>query len=327
MESIELKVDVSAAVALPGPLHIAASVFLPEAAKITSPPVAIFAFPGGGYSRGYFDIHPPGHRGYSQAEHHLERGIIFVAADHLGVGASSIPDLAALSIEMLAAANDAAIRQVSEQLAAGSLTPGFPALPNLVRIAIGQSMGGCITIVMQGRLGTCDAIACLGFSAIHTVLPQRTEAARQQGIAANRLFRNHDLRERAAARGGVRDFDFVFPFHWEDVPQDILDADMKGGYPVRKTAPPWGSMTMPACARLMLSPGYIAQEAAAIEVPVLIAAGERDVVPDPRAEPGAFKSSKDVSVYVVPGMAHMHNFATTRKLLWDRIADWSVMVT
>jgi len=326
MKSIELKVDISAAVALPGPLHIAASVFLPDAAKLTSPPVAIFAFPGGGYSRGYFDVHPPGHRGYSQAEHHLDRGIIFVAADHLGVGASSIPDLAALSIEMLAAANDAAIRQISAQLAAGSLSPGFPALPNLVRIAIGQSMGGCITIVMQGRMGTCDAIACLGFSAIHTVLPQRTEAARQQGIAANKFFRNHNLREVAAARGGVHGFDFVYPFHWEDVPQDILDADMKGGYPVRKTAPPWGSMTMPACARLMLSPGYVAQEAAAIEVPVLIAAGERDVVPDPRAEPGAFKSSKDVSVYVVPGMAHMHNFATTRKLLWDRIADWSVMV-
>lgn len=83
---------------------------------------------------------------------------------------------------------------------------------------------------------------------------------------------------------------------------------------------------MPACARLMLSPGYVAQEAAAIDVPVLIAAGERDVVPDPHAEPAAFKSSKDISVYVVPGMAHMHNFTTTRKLLWDRIADWSVMV-
>ncbi|HEV3110155.1 MAG TPA: hypothetical protein VGY99_06650 [Candidatus Binataceae bacterium] len=326
MESIELKVDISAAVALPGPLHIAASVFLPDAAKLTSPPMAIFAFPGGGYSKGYFDVHPPGHRGYSQAEHHLERGLIFVAADHLGVGASSIPDLTSLSIEMLAAANDAAIRQISAQLAAGSLSPGFPAMPNLSTVAIGQSMGGCITMVMQGRLKTCDAVAVLGFSAIHTVLPQRTEAARQEGIAANRLFRNHDLRARAAARGGVREFDFVYPFHWEDVPQDILDADMKGGYPARKTAPPWGSLTMPACARLMLSPGYVAQEAAAIEVPVLIAAGERDVVPDPRAEPGAFMSSNDVSVYVVPGMAHMHNFATTRKQLWDRIADWSVMV-
>jgi pimeloyl-ACP methyl ester carboxylesterase len=326
MEPIELKVDVSAAVPLPGPLHIAASVFLPEPAKLTSPPIAIFAFPGGGYSKGYFDLHPPNHRGYSQAEHHLERGIVFVAADHLGVGASSIPDLAALSIEMLAGANDAAIRQICAQLAAGSLSRGFPALTNLARIAIGQSMGGCITIVMQGRLRTCDAIACLGFSAIHTVLPQRTEAARQQGIAANKFFRNQELCELALGGRSV-EVDFVYPFHWEDVPQDILDADMKGGYPVRKTAPPWGSVTMPACARLMLSPGYVAQEAAVIDVPVLIAAGERDVIPDPHAEPSAFKSSKDVSVCVVPDMAHMHNFASTRKLLWDRIANWSVMVT
>jgi len=59
---------------------------------------------------------------------------------------------------------------------------------------------------------------------------------------------------------------------------------------------------------------------------VLIAAGERDVVSDPHAEPAAFRSSKDVSVYVVPNMAHMHNFASTRTLLWDRIADWSLMV-
>ena len=83
---------------------------------------------------------------------------------------------------------------------------------------------------------------------------------------------------------------------------------------------------MPVCARLMMTPRYVAQEAAAIDVPVLIAAGERDVVPDPHAEPGAFESSPDVSLYVVPGMAHMHNFATTRRLLWDRIADWSLMV-
>jgi len=82
---------------------------------------------------------------------------------------------------------------------------------------------------------------------------------------------------------------------------------------------------MPVCARLMMTPRYVAQEAAAIDVPVLIAAGERDVVPDPHAEPGAFESSPDVSLYVVPGMAHMHNFATTRRLLCDRIAAWSLM--
>jgi pimeloyl-ACP methyl ester carboxylesterase len=326
MKSIELQVDVSASVPLPGPLHIAASAFLPDPAKVTAPPVAMFAFPGGGYTRGYFDINVPGHDGYSEAEHHTERGIIFIAADHLGVGDSSIPDLAAISLEMLGAANDAAVRKICSQLAEGSLSPDFPAQRNLVRIGIGQSMGGCITIAMQGRLRTYDAIAPLGFSAIHTVLPQRTQAARRRGMATYTLFRNHDLRELAAAPGDTAHIDFVYPFHWEDVPKDILDADMKGGYPIRQSAPSWGSVTMPVCARLMMTPRYVAQEAAAIDVPVLIGAGERDVVPDPHAEPGAFESSPDVSLYVVPGMAHMHNFATTRRLLWDRIADWSIMV-
>jgi len=326
MKSIELKVDVSASVPLPGPLHIAASIFLPDPAKVTAPPIAMFGFPGGGYSRGYFDINVRGHEDYSEAEHHVERGIIFIAADHLGVGDSSIPDLAAVSLEMLAAANDAAVRMICSQLAQGSLSPSFPAQPNLVRIGIGQSMGGCITIAMQGRLRTYDAIATLGFSAIHTVLPQQTQAARRQGIATYPLFRNSDLRELAVAPAEVGRIDFLYPFHWEDVPKDILDADMKGGYPIRQTAPPWGSVTMPVCARLMMTPRYVAQEAAAIDVPVLIAAGERDVVPDPHAEPGAFESSPDVSLYVVPGMAHMHNFATTRRLLWDRIAAWSLMV-
>src|SRR5260370_35059420 len=106
MKSIELKVDVSASVPLPGPLYIAASVFLPDPAKVTAPPIAMFAFPGGGYTRGDFDINIRGHEGYSEAGHHVERGIIFIAADHLGDGDSSIPELAALILEMLASAND-----------------------------------------------------------------------------------------------------------------------------------------------------------------------------------------------------------------------------
>jgi hypothetical protein len=27
-------------------------------------------------------------------------------------------------------------------------------------------------------------------------------------------------------------------------------------------------------------------------------------------------------VFVVPRMAHMHNFASTRRLLWERSMDW-----
>jgi hypothetical protein len=77
---------------------------------------------------------------------------------------------------------------------------------------------------------------------------------------------------------------------------------------------------------MMMTPGIVKVEAAAVAVPVLIAMGERDVCPDPHDEPSAYRSSRDVSLFVVPRMAHMHNFAGTRHLLWKRIESWALQV-
>ena len=96
---------------------------------------------------------------------------------------------------------------------------------------------------------------------------------------------------------------------------------MGGGYPIRSTAPYFGSATIPVCAVAMNSPGYFTPEASMIDVPVFIGVGERDVSPNPWIEPSAYWNSKDVSLYVVPHMAHMHNFASTRQLLWQRSAN------
>jgi pimeloyl-ACP methyl ester carboxylesterase len=76
----------------------------------------------------------------------------------------------------------------------------------------------------------------------------------------------------------------------------------------------------------MLTEGVVARYATAIDAPVLCAMGERDVVADPHAEPAAYRASSDVSLYVVPRMGHNHNLATTRHLLWDRVAAWGRMV-
>jgi pimeloyl-ACP methyl ester carboxylesterase len=72
----------------------------------------------------------------------------------------------------------------------------------------------------------------------------------------------------------------------------------------------------------MASRGIVAAEAAAIDVPVLLAIGERDIVPDLHAEAAAFRQSWDISLYRQRGMAHMHNFAGTRTRFWERIAAW-----
>jgi pimeloyl-ACP methyl ester carboxylesterase len=282
----------------------------------------IHASPGGGYSRGYYDMHFPGHQGYSQAAHHVAAGHILVAYDHLGVGESDLSELSRLTIEDIADADHAALTVVRRSLADGGLLPGYPALPEAVHIGIGQSMGGGVTVIMQARHRSFDAIAVLGYSAVHTVLPQRTDAARDQAKVQYRFGRGDDPATLSVAATSAGVADFVYPFHWEDVPADILDADMRGGYPIRHATPSFGSLTIPNCVVAMMGPGFVAADAAAVAVPVFLGFGERDVSTDMRAEPAAFVASPDITLCIVPRMAHMHNFASTRALLWDRLSHW-----
>jgi pimeloyl-ACP methyl ester carboxylesterase len=325
MRRLELQIDVSgAAGAVSGPLALAASVFAPDAGHIADPPIAVFAVPGGGYSRGYFDLMFAGHTGYSQAEHHVARGLLVIAIDPLGVGSSSTRVLEKISFTSLASTYHRAVEQILARLREGSLMPALPPLPSIMRIGIGQSMGGCISILTQAAHRTFDAIAPLGFSALHTMLPQRTEAAREQAAAV--FVSDAVLNAETIARTSTQVTDFLYPFHWEDVPADIVGADMAGGYPLRKQVPPFGSATIPTCAVLMMAPGAVKAEAAAVEVPVFVGVGERDVCPDPHAEPTAYRASRDVSLFIVPCMAHMHNFAGTRHKLWERLLQWAVMI-
>jgi pimeloyl-ACP methyl ester carboxylesterase len=318
------KVELRVATGSGGSRTIAMTAYLPEPRAASG--CVIFASPGGGYGRGYYDMHFPGHDGYSQAAHHAEKGHVLVAYDHLGVGESSVEDLASLTIEDIAAHNHEAVTQVSQHIRKGSLCREFPALPRAAMIGIGQSMGGGVSIIMQGRHRSFDAIGVLGYSAIHTVLPQRTQAEVEQGAAMYDYGRDTDTRTLSVERSSVGVSDFVYPFHWEDVAPDILETDMSGGYPIRRTAPPFGSLTIPNCVVAMMSPGFVAIEAAMIDVPVFLGFGERDTSPDVRGEVAAFPNARDISLFIAPRMAHMHNFASSRRLLWDRLSDWSGMV-
>jgi pimeloyl-ACP methyl ester carboxylesterase len=116
----------------------------------------------------------------------------------------------------------------------------------------------------------------------------------------------------------------AWAFFWDDI-DDALIRDDLVDFPLRNgVVPPWGSSTLPlAVAASSLTPGAIASEAAAVTVPVLVAMGQRDVVADPKGEPRAYLSSTSVDVFVCPQMGHMHNFASTRELLWKRIEHWA----
>jgi len=303
---IELEIPVPATDGTGETWQIAATVHLPSDPVERLP--VIVAFPGGGYNRHYFDIPQPG---YSQAAAHARRGIATIAVDHLGAGDSSIPPTDSTTLACVAAISHAALEAILRKLREGTLTPGLSPLAASAVVGIGQSMGGHALVAMQAHHRSFDGIAVLGSSMVCTTMPARP-GARPLAIPA-------DATPAEAALLTIGGTDWPWVFHWEDVPSALKDADTAGGLPIRRTAPRWGSLTAPGFSTSLMLPGIVAAEAAAIDVPVLVAMGERDVCRPPLEELGAFRSARDLALFVAPRMAHMHNFAGTRRLLWRRI--------
>jgi len=308
-------IDVSGSVDLDGRLETAVTLHLPETR--CSPLTVIVGYPGGGYARGYYDItRLPG---YSQAAHHVAAGTVFVACDHLGVGDSSSVDPLELTLERLAAANHATATAVVDGLRDGTLVDGLGPLDVGAVVGIGQSMGGALLVVQQGTHHTFDAVAVLGYG-LRLSFPApdgtRFTFAAPPRDAAPRAAPQASLAEVSAQHARLR-----YAFHADDEAPELVEADMdalEGGV-ADAELPPWRARLAPPSATMTMGEGALAPEAAAIDVPVLIGCGERDLLTDPWREPEWYRGSSEVAVSVVAGMAHMHNFARTRARLWERI--------
>ncbi|MGE0796294.1 MAG: hypothetical protein AB7O29_13265 [Acidimicrobiia bacterium] len=300
-----LTVDVTEAAAVGGPAHTVATVHLPDPDRLADPPVVCFGFPGAGYARGYYSFDLPGASGGGQAGHHVDRGWIFVACDHLGVGDSTPEGETPLTYEILARANKATVEAVLAHLAAGTVADGFPPVERPVTLGLGQSMGGCLTIVAQGQHHLFDGVGILGFSAVRTFVPTPPGEPdnpmpwmpRGSTLAQPIVVNAAALAALAPPVDGAGS-GMGWAFHWDDEPEEVVRADMapEPGAPL----PVWRSAFVPSCAICMEAPGTVATEAAAIEVPVRLARGVRDVVPDPWLVPKQFWRATDLSLCVCP---------------------------
>ena len=315
MRSVDLKIDVTGTADLPGRLEVAVTVHLPDRAD--SLPVMLIALPGGGYNRRYFDLRIGGYPDHSQARFHTDRGWGLTACDPIGVGESSTPPQPHTVFEV-AAVQAAVVAVLRHRLAEWSLVEGLPAHPETTVVGVGHSMGGCFTVAAQGSHASYDAIAVLGYSAVHTELPLPSG-----GFATVPGVDDHSPEMQLAVATALME-SFRWVFHYDDVPADIVARDM-ASVPLRagSDVPDWGlhAASLP-CGVDMLTPGVVAAAAADIRCPVLVAQGERDVVRSPAGEPDAYPAAAGVTVRTIATMAHLHNFASTRQVLWQELQDW-----
>ena len=146
-------------------------------------------------------------------------------------------------------------------LANGSLSPSFPPVTEPVILGLGQSMGGCVTLVQQARYHTYDGIAVLGYSAVHTTRPTRpgtpafvrpwvprdvvpaTGGFRR--LASDARIANSEAVIEAEESGANRlaASSMRWYFHYDDADSsvdDISDFPRRHGNP-----PPWASVSVP----------------------------------------------------------------------------------
>jgi len=294
-----------------------------DPAALPEHPVVILAVPGGTYHRRYWDLQPPGRDGYSKAAYLAERGIIFIATDYFGGGDSSRPaDGDFIGLEVQADVAHEVYQQVRERICDGKLIDGIPALPGAVFAGIGQSLGGFITMIQQGKYADYPGIGIFGASPFvisgirenpdwdaMSAVERRDwllkANARQSGLAELPMYHG-------APREGFRHI-----FHVPDVPDDLFAYDE---YECHTLIPRMSGIDG-------MTPGLARPFAERISQPVFLAFGATDVSADPRREPAGYPASPDITLVVIPGMAHMHNFADTRRQLWDRFLVWLAVLT
>jgi pimeloyl-ACP methyl ester carboxylesterase len=317
MRTIELWIDLDGPTLTADPARVAISIHVPDKLCLEGEKqVVVFAVPGSGYSRKYFDIRVGDLLGFSQAEHHTRAGHLVVTLDLPGIGQNLVENSNAITTAMLARACDRACRIVVQRLEEGSLAPSLPGKLGVVAIGIGHSLGGAIILQAQAQCQTFAGIALLGRSVVDYVIPQNTPAKTEAVTAAFVAW------QRAGRQGTAPKVDFRHFFYWETDNPMIVEADIGSGFPARAIASPFGSATVPPCSSDFFMPGALTGYAAAVSGPVFLGFGERDAYRSLTAEVAAFRKARSVTTFSTPQAAHMHNVSGNREVLWTRLVDW-----
>jgi pimeloyl-ACP methyl ester carboxylesterase len=305
---IAISFDVTAASPTSETLHQDGWLFLPVG---TDPVSVVVCLAGGTYDRRYWHLEVLDHPGYSLAAHLSDAGHLVVAVDHVGVGTSSDPRASGpVGLELLAACDAEVVRQLQFRARAGTLHDSLPPFDRPA-VGLGHSMGAAIAVVAQATTGVFDALVLLG----HSLQPlvgasvAEVELAVDENLAGVRGVAGvaADVEVLEMARPPLRDV-----FYAADVPEAVVIADEAA------------ASRLPArAAAETITNEFVARFAPEISVPILLGFGaSADLSPDPHREPANYPASSDVTLFLLEGSAHCHNFSSRRVRLWDRIDTW-----
>lgn len=286
MNSTDMIIEVTSAVDIGEPVHIAATLHLPEEMPDGRLDL-IFAVHGGGYTRNYWHPHFADDS-YSFARFFTGNGKSVFTIDMLGMGHSSTPEPESRLDRMkIAAAHSAALAHCVAELDRPVSVTG-----------LGHSMGGLMIITQAAAHQGLDRVAVLGWSNQPMVLGDTDVASLQANLILSGYL--------ATPREPMRKL-----FYWSDVPTELIEADEAGG------------STTPAClGRDALTAGIVHAASAQIAIPVLVVQSEIDTSPAPEREAEYFSNSPSVELQTLQNAAHCQNFASNRKSHWTQINDW-----
>jgi pimeloyl-ACP methyl ester carboxylesterase len=259
----------------------------------------------------YYDLEVEGYQDYSMAKYFAERGVVVVALDHPGTGASqNVEDIFSLTPSRVAAVHDAAWHQVATRFSDGSLVPDLPPLPLLTWVGLGHSMGGMLIDVVQGIHRSFDAVVGLGHGGAG--LPKCLTDDEKELIGGPLDAIEPRLIELARKRFGSRPDTAEGPdFFDDDTPAAVRDVFARARTGLLYT-----------CGLASIVTGSTDYEKGAITVPLFLALGDHDLLTDLVGCVSRYPRVGDATLFRLAGSGHCHNIAATRAVLWNRIILW-----
>jgi pimeloyl-ACP methyl ester carboxylesterase len=294
---------------------LAVTVAAPAPGRLADPAPVYFCTPGGGLDRRYYDLRACNTRRFSFAEQMAERGGIVVAIDPLGVGGSTRPQRGfELTPDVHARALAALHAAVVARLARGGFVATLPALARLASIGVGHSLGGLFTVFQQAMARCFDGLVLLGF-----------------GMGGLPSALDEDTRAYAGDPAGARAHVVRLARRWYADPYPPLEVDGRGREIYGGRADPAALAALRACRAPLLAtaavfsviPGSSAPEAASIDMPLLLVAGDDDLCGPAQSLSAGFPGSPDVAVLELERTGHSHFVFPSVDVLFPRIADWA----